>query len=278
MKNNKVISNLLAVAGITALLLTGCQSNTNVGSSSAETEELKQQIARLEQQISALEQMQATAETVNTVNTEQGIAEQKTADQENAGQEAAGQNNADQKNADQVNADQKNTDQKNTDQEKSADQEMGESVSGETPVAVEGNAQTAAGQSVDNTQNQSQPDANAAGSTPVQTQSSSGSADGLTTYTMNELSDMVNAFVAKAQAVMPGGTASQDLEQFFALKQEEEQIDDLLDRHEDELENLYRQNSLTREEYNRLERELDRLEDQLDDTEDQLERVFGIDD
>lgn len=52
----------------------------------------------------------------------------------------------------------------------------------------------------------------------------------------------------------------------------------MLDRHEDELEYLYKNNSLTREEYKKLERDLERLEDQLDDAEDQLEYLFGIDD
>ena len=50
---------------------------------------------------------------------------------------------------------------------------------------------------------------------------------GLTTYTMQELGSMVDAFVEKANSAAPGGTAADGLEQFFALKQEEKQIDDL---------------------------------------------------
>ncbi|MDE7478287.1 MAG: hypothetical protein K2M91_10110 [Lachnospiraceae bacterium] len=114
-------------------------------------------------------------------------------------------------------------------------------------------------------------------SQPMQSQSDT-SIDGLTTYTMADLSAMVESYVAKAGAATPTGTVSENMELFFALKQEEKQIDDTLDRHEDELENLYRKKTLTREEYNRLERELDLLEDKLDDMEDQLEFVFGIDD
>ena len=68
------------------------------------------------------------------------------------------------------------------------------------------------------------------------------------------------------------------MEQFFVLKQEEKQIDDCLDRHEDELEYLYHNGSLTRDDYKKLERELERLEDKLDDAEDRLEYTFGIDD
>lgn len=102
--------------------------------------------------------------------------------------------------------------------------------------------------------------------------------EALTTYTMQELESMVGAFVQKADAAAPSGSAAQDLEQFFALKQEEKEIDDLLDHHEDELEDLYKVQSLTREDYKQLERELERLEDKLDAAEDQLEYMFGIDD
>ena len=89
---------------------------------------------------------------------------------------------------------------------------------------------------------------------------------------------MVESFVTKANAAVPSGTASQDMEQFFAFKQEEKQIDDLLDQHEDELEYLYKKQSLAKDEYKRLERELDLLDDKLDAAKDQLEFVFGIDD
>ena len=99
-----------------------------------------------------------------------------------------------------------------------------------------------------------------------------------TTYTMEELTAMVDAYVEKADAATPNGTVSENMEQFFSLKQEEKQIDHALDLHEDELENLYRRNVLTREEYKSLERDLERLEDRLDDAEDRLEYTFGIDD
>ena len=68
------------------------------------------------------------------------------------------------------------------------------------------------------------------------------------------------------------------MESFFNLKQEEKEIDHALDLHEDELEYLYRQNTLTRDEYRKLERELEQLEDRLDQAEDDLEYLFGIDD
>lgn len=94
-----------------------------------------------------------------------------------------------------------------------------------------------------------------------------------TTYTLEELTSMVEAYVEKADAA-----ASGDLEAFFSLKQEEKQLDDLLDSHEYELEDLYRQNALTQDEYRSQEQELEKLEDSLDGAEDRLERTFGIDD
>ncbi|MDE7029283.1 MAG: hypothetical protein K2P63_04800, partial [Lachnospiraceae bacterium] len=56
MKRKNIKNSVLAAAAAAALILTGCQSNAG---SSAETEALREQIARLEQQISDLEQRQA---------------------------------------------------------------------------------------------------------------------------------------------------------------------------------------------------------------------------
>lgn len=97
-----------------------------------------------------------------------------------------------------------------------------------------------------------------------------------TTYTLEELTTMVNDYVAKAEAAAPSG--SNDMEQFFSLKQEANQIDNELEIHENELERQYRDGTLTRDEFRTNERELDHLEDLLDAAEDQLEYVFGIDD
>lgn len=99
-----------------------------------------------------------------------------------------------------------------------------------------------------------------------------------TTRTMEELTGLVDAYVEKAGAASPGGTDTENMESFFNLKQEEKEIDHALDLHEDELEYLYRQDSLTRDEYRKLERELEQLEDRLDQAEDDLEYLFGIDD
>ena len=68
------------------------------------------------------------------------------------------------------------------------------------------------------------------------------------------------------------------MQELCNVKQEEKEIGDQLDRHEDELEYLYRSNALSREEYRTLDRELELLEDRLDASEDLLEYTFGMDD
>ncbi len=99
-----------------------------------------------------------------------------------------------------------------------------------------------------------------------------------TTHTIEELTDMVSAYETKVDTIVPASSSSESMEQFLSLKQEEKKIDDELDLHEDELERLYRQDALSRDDYKARERELERLEDRLDDAEDKLEYTFGIDD
>lgn len=131
--------------------------------------------------------------------------------------------------------------------------------------------EASSGTKTDDTTPASDPDDNTA-------VSSDGASALSTTYTMEELTNMVSDYETKAAAAVPGGSASENMDQFLSLKQEEKEIDRRLDLHEDELEYLYRNNSLSREDYKKLERELERLEDRLDDAEDQLEYTFGIDD
>lgn len=143
----------------------------------------------------------------------------------------------------------------------SLEQQGAESASADT---VEANTEQAA---VDNSAQADTASDNASGQTAA-----------ATTHTMEELTEMVDTFVEKANAASPSGTESENLEQFFSLKQEEKQIDNSLDLHEDELEAAYRLGTLTRDEYRSLERELDKLEDKLDLAEDKLELTFGIQD
>ncbi|MCI9008581.1 MAG: hypothetical protein HFI13_10785 [Lachnospiraceae bacterium] len=116
------------------------------------------------------------------------------------------------------------------------------------------------------------PEAPASNETPADTPSPS------TTDTLEELTAQVAAYEEKVSSAASSGSPSEDMDQFFTLKQEEKKIDDDLDRYEDELEYLYRKGSLTRDDYRSLERELERLEDRLDAAEDTLEYIYGIDD
>ncbi len=238
--------NLFAL-GITAVfLLTGCQS----ASDRAETEALKEQIARLEQQVSTLEQQNAQATNSQadaaTQNQDDSVTSAIVQPPTGAAADAALQS-----------------------PDEAAVNDMAQN---QTKTRADDMAQSPNGTAEDNTAqnpNNAAADDMAAG-TAAQNLA--------TTYTMEELSAMVDAFAVKSQSATASGTSSENMEQFFVLKQEEKQIDDCLDRHEDELEYLYHNGSLTRDDYKKLERELERLEDKLDDAEDRLEYTFGIDD
>ena len=97
------------------------------------------------------------------------------------------------------------------------------------------------------------------------------------TPTFEELTEKVEAYVAKVDEDA-ASSAQKTLENYFTLKQEEDAIDRELEYYEDDLEFQYRNGSLTRDEYRLKERELDLLEDKLDAAEDTLEFVYGIDD
>ncbi len=273
MNKQKCRNSVLAIAAVTALAVTGCQPN---GGTNADTEALKEQIAQLEQQIVALEQQAANdnapkENTLEQAGTASDVGAQPT-------QDAAAGNSTQTKNDTYVGNEQtgneKNTEQKNdtgvgTGKQSDADRDD----NAQTPSDTSAGWNHASGHDEANGHNPPQFDENGGASNEQGT-----SIDGMTTYTMQELGSMVDAFVEKANAAVPGGTAAEVMEQFFALKQEEKQIDDLLDGHEDELEYLYKIQTLTRDGYKQLERELELLEDQLDAAEDRLEYVFGIDD
>lgn len=253
MNRQKNGNRVLAVVTAAAFLMTGCQSGSG---SSAETEALKEQIARLEQQISDLEQKQAAENAASAdrmaLSGDNAQEQSDTASNDNA-QPALDGDNA-----------QNQTDGRTQNQTGAADslQPQNDTSVGSVPVS----------------RHDEEAYHNPSHAAINDDASDHQGADGLTTYTMEELGVMVNGFVEKAGTAVPGGTAAEDMEQFFALKQEAKQIDDLLDSHEDELEYLYKYQSLTRDDYKRMERELELLEDKLDAAEDQLEYVFGIND
>lgn len=99
-----------------------------------------------------------------------------------------------------------------------------------------------------------------------------------TTYTLEELSAMVDDFVVSVGSATPDVNNSGNLDQFFSLKREGDQIDHALENHENSLEDQYRAGSISREEYRALDKDIELLEDTLDSALDRLEIAFGIDD
>ena len=120
-------------------------------------------------------------------------------------------------------------------------------------------------------------DQTAEASTGAADTAAAGNTSAVTTPTFEELTEKVEAYVAKVDEDA-ASSAQKTLENYFTLKQEEDAIDRELEYYEDDLEFQYRNGSLTRDEYRLKEHELDLLEDKLDAAEDTLEFVYGIDD
>lgn len=99
-----------------------------------------------------------------------------------------------------------------------------------------------------------------------------------TTYTLDELTAMVDEFVVSVGSATLDINNSGNLDQFFSLKREGDQINHALENHENSLEDQYRAGSISREEYRTLDKEIELLEDSLDSALDRLEIAFGIDD
>ena len=98
------------------------------------------------------------------------------------------------------------------------------------------------------------------------------------TYTLEELSAIVDDFVVSVGSATPDVNNSGNLDQFFSLKREGNQIDHALENHENSLEDQYRAGTISREEYRALDKDIELLEDTLDSALDRLEIAFGIDD
>lgn len=96
------------------------------------------------------------------------------------------------------------------------------------------------------------------------------------TYTMTELSSMVNDYINSVGSATPDINNSGNLEQYFALKKDGEQIEYALESYEDSLENQYRLGTITKDEFRKSDRELEKLEDDLDSALDRLEIAFEI--
>lgn len=98
------------------------------------------------------------------------------------------------------------------------------------------------------------------------------------TYTMEELSEMVDEFTVSVGSATPDINNSGNLDQFFSLKKEADQIDQALENHENSLEDQYRAGTISREEYRKLDKEIEKMEETLDSAKDRLEITFDIDD
>ena len=99
-----------------------------------------------------------------------------------------------------------------------------------------------------------------------------------TTYTLEELSAMIDEFIVSVGSATPDVNNSGNLDQFFSLKREGDQIDHALENYENSLEDQYRAGTISREEYRALDKDIELLEDTLDSALDRLEIAFGIDD
>ena len=97
-------------------------------------------------------------------------------------------------------------------------------------------------------------------------------------YTLEELTAMVDEYVASVGVVTPDVNNSGNLDQYFSLKRQGDQIEHALENHENSLEEQYRAGTITREDYRKSDRELEQLEDAIDSACDRLEITFGIDD
>lgn len=96
--------------------------------------------------------------------------------------------------------------------------------------------------------------------------------------TVESLTELVEEFVARAEASKPEGTEQEQMNQFLDLKREGNDIEERLDLYEDKLEQKYRNGEISREEYRAEERKIEALEDRLDGAVDTLEAAYGIKD
>lgn len=72
--------------------------------------------------------------------------------------------------------------------------------------------------------------------------------------------------------------ASENHEQFYALKKKVDAVDDELDKLDDEFEYAYQMKKISFETYKARERAIEKLEDELELAEEALENKYGIDD
>ena len=100
----------------------------------------------------------------------------------------------------------------------------------------------------------------------------------LQTPNLSVLTDSIQDLEQRIGDITPSGSAQEQKEQFLALKNEIDALDNELGYMEDTLESQYYNGSLEAAQYQEQEREIEALEDRLDNCEDQVEFIFRIDD
>ena len=96
-------------------------------------------------------------------------------------------------------------------------------------------------------------------------------------YDLNSLTNATNEMVNKMNNAQPPNDFNQRRDQFYALKQEVQQVENQIDITDDKAEMDYRAGGMSYEEYRNIELQLDALDSQLDHAKDNLEYRFGID-
>ena len=116
------------------------------------------------------------------------------------------------------------------------------------------------------------------GSPPSRTGDASQEKSAANTPNLSVLTDSIKDLEQRIGNITPSGSAQEQKEQFLALKNEIDALDNELEYMEDTLESQYYDGSLEAAQYQEQEREIEALEDRLDHCEDQVEFIFRIDD
>ena len=94
----------------------------------------------------------------------------------------------------------------------------------------------------------------------------------------DKIFEIVDEFIVSVGSATPDINNSGNLDQFFSLKRESDQIEHALENFENSLEAQYRTSIISRGEYRELDKKVEELEALLDAAFDRLEISFGIDD
>lgn len=77
---------------------------------------------------------------------------------------------------------------------------------------------------------------------------------------------------------IPNGSVEEQQDMFLDLRSEISDVDRRIDDLDDTVERSYRENHISREEFQKLSRELESLEELMDSAEEKLEFVYGMED